>query len=152
MRLAKKVPAWAMYIGYKTPEMLVDEMSGDYRIMETLLALTERAFGDYDLESDQPIDFSLSVLEEVCRILDLSEKEFDDPVEYLLDQDPEEVFEALSVAIRYNQGFFTKVWNNLGPIKSLFSLISGMISDKIEKIKQIQNLEKSDPSLTSNDE
>lgn len=152
LRLAKKTPAWAMYIGYKTPEMLVDDMTGQYRIMETILALAERAFGDFDIELDQPTDFSLSVLEEVCRLLDLTAKEFGDPVEYLLEQDPEEVFEALSVAIRYNQGFFTKVWNSLGPIKSIFSLISGLISDKIEQIKQIQNLEKIETKLTNSEE
>lgn len=142
IRLISKVPGWAKYLEFNVPEMLVDEFSGEYRVMDTLLKLFERAFSDYDYENERPTDFSLSVLDEVVLLLNHPREREKIDLEYLLDCDPEEVFDAVAKLIEYNKGFFTKAWSHAGPIRSLISLISGMISSKVNQLNAILNLNK----------
>lgn len=150
IRLMSKLPKLANYMGYKAPEMLVDDITGKYRFYETVMVLFERAFGDYDYEKDKPTDFSLCVLEEIAYLLSIPKTRDVDPVDYLLSCDPEEVFEAVSTLIAYNQNFFLKLWENSGIIKEICSLIFGTISKRVSLIKQIQSGERTDvnPSET----
>lgn len=155
MRLVSKTQAWALYLGYNTPQMLVDEFSGRYRFMETLMKLFERAFSDYDEELDSPTEFSYSVVEEIARLLNIKQQGDIEPAEYLLDYcDPEEVYDAVARLVEYNQVFFARLWNNpmLGRIRSLFSSISGMISSKSSILNELQSLNKSEESQSQNNE
>lgn len=159
MRLAHKTPKWAAYLGYNAPQMLVNEYTGEYRWSETILALFERAFGDYDDELDKPTDFALSVIEEIIVLLgldkaDLRDENGDkaDPVDYLLSCDPDEVYTAVATLISYNQTFFLRIWNSLGVIKELTSLIFGKISKSISKLKEDQSQEKKETSLSLNEQ
>lgn len=157
MRISHKTPRWAAYLGYNAPEMLVDDLTGQYRFADTLLTLFERAFGDYDEELDRPTDFGQSVLEEMCSLLNLKNTvdengEPCDPVDYLLSCDPDEVYEAVAKLITYNQGFFTKLWNALGPIKNLSTLIFGTISNKIKELSALQSLGNSGTKVSQSNE
>lgn len=149
MRITAKVPKWAAYIGFKVPQMLVNEYTNQYRWSETILALFERAFGDYDMELDRPTDFALSVIEEIVRLLQLKDKG-NKAVDYLLSCDPDEVYVAVAKLISYNQTFFLRIYNSLGPIKDLLSSTFGMISSRARKIKEMNNLENSETNQTQN--
>lgn len=149
MRLTSKVPKWAAYLGFNAPKMLVNEYTGEYRWTETILALAERAFGDYDSELDRPTDFSLSVIEELATLLNL--KGEPEPVDFLLSCDPDEVYTAVATLIAYNQTFFLRLWNMLGPIKELVSLTSGRISSSIKRLKENQILENLEMNLSQNE-
>lgn len=142
MHLSTKIPEYARYIGFNTPKMLVDEITGEYRLTETILTLLERAFSDWDEQNDRPTDFAHSVLEEIAYFLNIRGEDDIAKVDYLLSCDPEEVFEAVRLVVEYNQGFFTKAWNALGPIKEIWSLISGTITSKIKNLKLMQDLQK----------
>lgn len=141
MRLSSKIPEYARYIGFNAPEMLVDEITGKYRLTETILVLLQRAFSDWDEELDRPTDFAHSVLEEMAYFLNIKAEDDIAAVDYLLSCDPEEVFDAVRLVVEYNQGFFTKTWSALGPIKEVWSLISGMITSRIKKMKMLQDLQ-----------
>ena len=152
IRLASKVPSWAKYLSFNTPQMLVDEFTGQYRVTETILALFERAFGDFDHDNDCPTNFCLSVLDEVCTLLNHPREREKIDADYLLDCDPDEVFDAVAQLIEFNKGFFTKAWNHAGPIKSVTSLISGMISSRIKNISALQSLDSLEMSQTLSEE
>lgn len=137
LRLVAKVPKWAQYLGFNAPKMLVDELTGKYRWAETILKLFERAFGDYDLDLNRPTDFSLSVLEEVVDLMGLQNEAAstgEKGVAFLLEQDPEEVLDAVAALIACNQKSFLRVYNALGPIKALINSIFGLISNRIKLI------------------
>lgn len=151
IRIMSKLPKLANYMGYNAPEMLVDDITGKYRFYETVMVLFERAFGDYDYEKDKPTDFSLCVLEEIAYLLSIPKAKDYDPVDYLLSCDPEEVFEAVSTLIAYNQTFFLKLWENSGIIKEICSLIFGTISKRVSLIKQIQKDGRIEESLTESE-
>lgn len=139
MRFSAKIPEYARYIGFNTPKMLVDEITGKYRLTETILKLLERAFSDWDEELERPTDFAHSVLEEMAYMLNIKADDDIAAVDYLLSSDPEEVFDAVRLVVEYNQGFFIKTWNALGPIKEIWSLISGMITSKVKNLKLLQD-------------
>lgn len=137
MRLISKVPMWAQYLAYKTPDMLVNEFTGEYKITETLLKLFERAFSDYDHELKRPTDFSLSVLEEVVELMNHPKERDPIDVEYLLSCDGEEVLDAVEQVIECNKGFFLKLASKLSPLKKMYSLISGQNSQGIEVMNNL---------------
>lgn len=153
-RIISKLPKWANYMGYNVPEMLVDEFTGKYRIADTLMVLLERAFGDYDYELDRPTDFSESVLEEVAYLLNITDTDDYDAVDYLMSCDPDEVFEAVAQLVEYNQGFFIKLWNRTGIIRETVSLIHGTILQKVkkakEKLKEIEEMIETQSETPSN--
>lgn len=147
LRLISKLPMWANYIGFNTPEMLIDPLTGRYRFTKTVMTLLERALGEenYDFENNRPSDFQLSVIEELAFLLNVSQDD-------LLSSDPEEVLDAIEILINVNQRFFLRLWNKSGPIKELFSMISGKITHYIEKEKEKQKAESEEDSQTMNEE
>lgn len=136
MRLGAKAAPVFKYLGYNTPEMLVDEFTGRYRVMETLLELFDRAFSDYDLELNRPTGLCYAVVEEICLLLDIKDQPGGVSKEdYLLSCDPMEVYEAVGRLVKYNQAFFIRAWENSGAIKDLGSLITGAISSYTKQMK-----------------
>lgn len=131
LRLVSKLPSLANYVGYNTPEMLVDQITGQYRFTKTVMAILERVLGEenFDFENNRPSDFQLSVLEEIAYLLNVDEEE-------LMSSDPDEILDAIEILIEVNQRFFLRLWNKSGPIKELYNLTSGRITNYIKKEKE----------------
>lgn len=144
IRLTTRLRGWLNYIGYNVPEMLVDEVTGKYRVTETLMKLLERTFSDWDEDLDRPTDFTYSVLTELCSLLEIPDRDGHTAEDYLLSCDPNEVLAAVQKLIECNQDFFIKLWNSSGPIKENFSLMIGLVSSYTnplkENLKQLKSL------------